>query len=299
MTESTTEKLYRVQIELKSPLATALKGDTVWGHAAWGIANHEGEEGIAAFLDDCRTAKKAFVVSSAFPRGTVCKGMSDIPPRKETLSPDDYAQIKKAKKEKYESAAKYFEIAETESGKENPFSENVVTHNTISRLTNTVEEGGLYAVKELWAKGEKHFDIYVLSSYTKERVRQIFDWAFENGFGADASTGKGAISVLGVESVKPKLFGNKYMALSPFVADLNEIKLNEINLKADIFVRSGKIGGAYSSYLAPWKKTAVLYDEGAVFESKKPLQYVGKLLENMHSEKKICQSAFAPVIPIE
>ena len=85
------------------------------------------------------------------------------------------------------------------------------------------------------------------------------------------------------------------MALAPFIVpDMNKIE----KLRADIFVRSGKIGGAFVSSLAPWKKSVVLYDEGAVFESTERIEYIGTLLSNMHADKRIVQSAFAPVIPI-
>ena len=85
------------------------------------------------------------------------------------------------------------------------------------------------------------------------------------------------------------------MALAPFaVSDINRIR----NLRADIFVRSGKIGGSFVSSLSPYKKTVVLYEEGAVFESDKPIESIGELLTNVHADSRIVQSAFAPVIPI-
>ena len=36
-------QLYKVAIQLESSLVTPLKGDTIWGHVVWGIANHEGD----------------------------------------------------------------------------------------------------------------------------------------------------------------------------------------------------------------------------------------------------------------
>lgn len=289
--------LYRVQIELKSPLVTALKGDTIWGHVAWGVANNEGDEGIKSFLQDCKGESPSFVVSSAFPAGFICKRIPELEERKENLSKDDYAKIKQRKKEKYAKASDYLDVEDVQGDGKNVFIENTVTHNTISRFTNTVEEGGLYSVEELWAeKGKEKFDFYVLSSYTKDRVQQLCTWAFENGFGADSSVGKGNIEVLSVNEVKPKFHGSKYMALSPFVVpNMSEIE----DLRADIFIRSGKIGGSFANCIAPWKKTVVLYNEGAVFTSKKPLQYIGKLLENVHTDSRICQSGFSIVIPIE
>ena len=62
-------KLYKAQIELHSAISTPLKGDTKWGHLVWGLANHEGEESVAAFLQACKGPNPALVVSSAFPEG--------------------------------------------------------------------------------------------------------------------------------------------------------------------------------------------------------------------------------------
>lgn len=43
-------QLYRASIKLQSALITQLKGDTIWGHIVWGIANHEGEDAVSNFL---------------------------------------------------------------------------------------------------------------------------------------------------------------------------------------------------------------------------------------------------------
>jgi CRISPR-associated protein Csm4 len=178
-------------------------------------------------------------------------------------------------------------------------------HNTIDRGTNTVEEGGLYSVEENWpgiiegnACRSPDWDLYVLSSLDKDRIKRLFEWAFENGYGADASTGKGKIHLKGDPvNVVPKKAGNVYMALGPFV---NPPDSGLSDLRADVFVRSGKIGGAFASAMPPYKKPVALYDEGAVFTSKNPIEYIGALLPEMHGEdKRICQSGFAPVIPVE
>ncbi len=290
-------KLYRIEFELKSPLVTPLKGDTIWGHFAWGIANHEGDEGIAKFIEDCKKETPSFVVSSAFPHGYICKQMYEPSERTESLNANSYAEIKKRKKQKYEKASDYLDTKAKDSGKpEEVFKKDLHMHNSISRVSGTVNEGSLYAVEELWSK-EKIFDLYVLSDYSKERILEIAGWAFENGFGADSSTGKGAIKLHdNIEEVAPKKQRKKYMALAPFIVpDMNKIE----KLRADIFVRSGKIGGAFVSSLAPWKKSVVLYDEGAVFESNQKIEYIGTLLSNIHADKRIVQSALAPVIPIE
>lgn len=291
--------LFRIQIKLMSSIVTPLKGDTIWGHVVWGIANHEGEQAVADFIKDCKE-NAAFIISSAFPAGLVCKPIPEVAKRLENLSPEDYAKIKREKKKLYENASLYFcgmDEIQTGNGK-NQFEKSTVTHNTISRLSNSVLDGGLYSLEEFWAHEENNlFDLYVLTSYSAERVAELCEWAFENGFGADSSVGKGRIEIHSAPlEVRAKLTGKKYMALSPFVvSDLSAIR----NLRADIFVRNGKIGGSFISSHSPYKKTVVLYAEGSVFECDKNLEYIGKILGDVHSDSRIAQSAIAPVIPIE
>ena len=298
-------KLYRIELELKSSLATPLKGDTIWGHFVWGIANHEGDDAVAQFLDECKSSLPPLICSSAFPHGFICKKMHEPPKRIEELGPDKYAEIKKQKKMKFEKASLYLDVSDVSENDEKiistgAFKTEAHAHNGISRMDGTVADGSLYSLEELWPKkndGDRaKFDLYVLSSYDEDKVLQLARWAFENGYGADSSTGKGVISVLDVQETKTKYASKRYMALAPFtVPDMSAIK----ELRSDIFIRSGKIGGAFASELSPWKKTVVLYDEGAVFESDKEIEYIGQLLTNVHSDSRICQSGFAPVIPIE
>jgi CRISPR-associated protein Csm4 len=273
----------------------------MWGHIVWGIANHEGYAAVSAFLEQEKSDPPALVVSSAFPAGMVCR---PLPPPKDPTDREDapdrntYSKIKEDKKIKYVSASEYFTEADTpKEVKENPFADALVMHNTIDRATNTVLKGKLYSIEEKWPK-KPDWDLYILSSLAPARVKQLVVWAFENGYGADASTGKGKIEVNGAPvSVKPKKQGNTFMALGPFV----DTKKVLSNIRADIFVRSGKIGGAFASWLSPYKKPVVLYDEGAVFNCDTPIEYAGELLEKMHGTEQfnICQSGFAPVIPVE
>ncbi|MDR1636743.1 MAG: CRISPR-associated protein Csm4 [Treponema sp.] len=295
---------YRVTIELCSPLVTPLKGDTIWGHIVWGIANHEGDGAVAEFLEQEKNLP-VLVVSSAFPAGMLCRPLPEPEEREEKLSSERYSQIKKDKKKIYVPASEYFagiDPAEAAGGTAFKTETVRVTRNKIDRETNTVFEGGLYTSGERWAgtvdgNGASDWDLYILSSLEKARISRLVGWAFENGYGADSSTGKGKIVVKGEPCpVSPKKGGTGYMALGPFVLP-DESGVS--NLRADIFVRSGKIGGSFASVLSPYKKPVVLFDEGAVFSAAQPLEYAGMLLTDMHGEdKRICQSGFAPVIPV-
>lgn len=289
-------ELYKVSLQLSSPLVTPLKGDTIWGHVVWGIANHEGEAAVTDFLNSCKGTEPAFVISSAFPQGTICRPIPKVQKRQKSMTPEKYAEIKKSKKRVYASAADYF-VDNTQSNLElgNPFETVTVTHNSINRFSNTVADGSLYAIGETWSKC-LNFDVYIATTYNAERIKQLCEWAFENGYGADSSTGKGVISVVGKPLiVHPKCKSDTYLALAPFIIpEAFEVS----DLCADTFVRNGKIGGAFASTLLPWKKTVVLFNEGAVFKSQKEIKVIGELLTDVHADSRICQSGFAPVIPI-
>jgi CRISPR-associated protein Csm4 len=298
--------LYRIRFELCSAIVTPLKGDTIWGHIVWGIANHEGDEDVAAFLEQEKANPPVLVVSSAFPAGMLCRDLPTPKLREDTVNIEKYSKIKKDKKVKYMPSSEY--ISDTEVGeiiRESPLKSVQVMHNIIDRETNTVlADNGLFPTEEKWPgimEGNRYknidWDVYILSTYSKERIKQLVEWAFENGYGADASVGKGKIRIKGDPiSVTPKKQGNMYMALGPFV---NPPDSGLSSIRADVFIRSGKIGGAFASSMSPYKKPVVLYDEGAVFNSNTPLEYVGTLLTGMHEDPRICQSGFAPVIPVE
>ena len=298
-------KLYKQTLKLESSLVTPLKGDTLWGHIAWGIAVHEGEDAVKSFLEESQTAPH-LIVSSAFPAGYLCKPYPAPRKRTKMLSLTQYADIKKQKKQRYAVAADYLSGSSGADTAGNAGTNNTQVkqpyiksdtrmHNSIDRYSNTVMEGNLYTVTDLWAS-QPLFDIYILSSLSPERVTELLTWAFENGYGADASVGKGKISLNGsLEAVQPRANSRQYMALAPFVM-LETAGITE--LRAELFLRTGKIGGAFASSLSPYKKTVLLYDEGAVFTADEPIEYIGTLLQNMHTDERICQAAFAPVIPI-
>lgn len=290
-------QLYKASIQLQSALVTPLKGDTIWGHIVWGIANHEGDGAVARFLEEEKKVEPDLIVSSAFPKGTICKPYPKHENRKSELSTSEYSKIKKNKKEKFTFAEEYISNISHNESKSSRFGFKRIQamHNSINRFTNTVEEGALFSTEELWTNNQD-FDVYILSVYTEKRIKQLLGWAFENGYGADSSTGKGKIFVKDVLPVKTKISSKKYVALAPFITDFLEIK--DDSLRANIFVRTGFIGGAFSTSMNPYKKTVVLFDEGAVFESEKPLKFVGTLIEKVHSDERICQSGFAPVVPI-
>ena len=175
------------------------------------------------------------------------------------------------------------------------------TGNALTEFANAAQLANYLAQKA--AKEHTHisveitdFDIYAYSDFDEKRITELFTWGFENGYGADASIGMGNVKVLGnTEKIETKKDSSTYMALSPFVLSSKDVVKD---LRADIFVRSGKVGGGFSTFMTPWKKTVVMYEEGAVFTSSKKIEYVGEIIGNIHQDPRIKQCGLAPVIPI-
>ena len=92
--------LYRIRFELCSSVVTPLKGDTIWGHIVWGIANHKGDAAVDDFfLEQEKSGTPSLVVSSAFPAGMLCRALPE-PEKRDSGPPDKkkHAKIKEKKK---------------------------------------------------------------------------------------------------------------------------------------------------------------------------------------------------------
>jgi len=69
----------------------------------------------------------------------------------------------------------------------------LVRHNTIDRARGNVREGGLYANNEVFFDPEAgHYEIYLRTNYFgHDDLSRVFRYMGNEGFGRDASTGKG------------------------------------------------------------------------------------------------------------
>lgn len=300
---------YKVLIRVPGRMGTPLRGDTIFGHAAWGIARREGPDGIEAFLAAFEKEPQ-LICSSAFPVGFVPMPLLAPQPRGFT-DPAAYTQAKKLKKRRY------IPLSILRDGK--PLSRSVLIpgrreiepgtmggsalHNTVDRFGNgTLEETGLYEREEHWWRipgeesGNPRLEIHALSPLPIERVKEIFRWAFESGFGSRASTGSGEVILEGVEPEDLPSRGNRALALGPFVPpDSEELP----GLRSDIFTRRGKLGPEFGGTMNPFKKPILFFAEGATFDAGPQTRFVGRLLRGVHGDPRICHQGMAPVLLFE
>ncbi len=167
-------------------------------------------------------------------------------------------------------------------------------HNTINRMTNTVEEGALYTVNEMWFKEGSVLDIYIVTSIDMLTVKRYLEWGLAEGYGADKSTGKGIISLETVEEIVFPDEGNLYLALGSFVPNEKDVLSG---LHAFVVSKFGKLGGHFANSINPFKRPFLMYASGSTFNASSFNRgYVGQLLENIHEDPSIRHHACAPVL---
>jgi len=297
-------KSYKAVIELKSPLATPMMGDTVFGHVCWGIVRRRGEEELDKFLSGCAGSEPPhFAVSSAFPHGRLPR-----PLMKQSEQTDKslavYSQRKELKAKKYIPAdlildnKKIEPAALEEALRKEPVrftSAEVRTRNTINRVTGTTgDEGSLFPTTETHYH-QPLADLYIVADCSGDEVSQYLDWAFEFGFGADASVGMGQIGRIRLEEIELPRDGKWGMSLGPFIPSYRDSDELE-ELSYEIFVRYGKLGGGSAASTNPFKKPLVMFTEGSTFIPKEKKETVGTLIGGVHSDPRIRHSGIAPVV---
>lgn len=297
---------YKVRIRAPGRLGTPLRGDTIFGHVAWGIARREGAEGISRFLSGF-DEEPQLVVSSAFPAGFV--PMPLLAPQTGTFTdPSSYSEAKRLKKRRYIPLSVFQSgnpvsistLMKTPRAIEPGIVGGSVLHNTVDRYGNgTLEETGLYEREESWwrfpedTETDRCLEIHTVSPLPIGRIREIFSWAFESGFGARASTGAGEVILEDVEQEELPSRGSRALALGPFVAPEEK---PVPGLRADIFTRRGRLGPEFGSTMNPFKKPIVFFAEGATFDAQDGTQFVGRLLEGVHGDTRIRHQGMAPVL---
>jgi len=303
--------LYRLKIQLLGRIVTPLIGDTIFGHFIWGIARRQGQDAATDFLS--KLEDKPFVISSAFQEGYLPKPLL-APAWSDNV--EKYSKLKKLKKAKYVPANLFQEgkplsearlleaISQSSENREIFQLEQDRLHATVDRYAQgTLEEVGLYSVTEKWLawKHEEEtyphpvFDIYILCCMEKSQLLEMSNWAFEHGFGADTSTGAGHVKVIALEEALFPQQGNRAMALGPFVLqDSNAVR----DMRANIFIRRGKLAFDFGNFMNPFKKPIVFFDQGSTFSyTAGMLPWIGSMVRNVHSDNRIVQQGWAPIIP--
>ncbi len=290
-----------VRIRLSSPLGSPLVSGSIFGHYCWTLRQLRGEDWLEAFLAGLESAPVVF--SDAFPAG--CVPVPLLPPYRPaeegTLDTSNAKILARRQFVTLDSFLRFRGVLDPRRVADLATGASVLqtqrtAHNRIDRLTGTTPpSGGLYFVEEDWpgASGAE-LDIYIRAAEAAESISEVFTLMGRQGFGRDASIGRGQFEVIQIAPA-PELkgAGNRWVSWSR--GCLSEA-IREPRYR--LYTHYGKLGGLWATTEKPFKYPLTLWRAGATFAAAEAAAPFGRLLHGLHREKSsIVHNAWHFAVP--
>lgn len=233
--------LYSVDLMLRSALGTPLRAETLWGHICWGIRYRSGNNALEKWLSRYDDGDPPLVLSDPCPSGFLPRPHVPLPPAT-SRAPDleEAAMRKRLNRQRLLSQSIFERLQQNLSSQAladalynrsatapPAASQMSITQAGINRLTAGTEQpdgGTLYTTNATFYEpipGSNHatFSVLVRSNESPETIGAWFDDGLSGGYGRDATTGKGALSVKSLRPVSaPEVTGaNAVVLLGPAV----------------------------------------------------------------------------------
>lgn len=268
-------KIYKIKLKPQSSQITPWQSDTVFGSLCWILAQTEGAERLKSFLDLYEKGEYPLVISDGFP--------GDLLPKPLALNAS-LLEEEKAKKIDFVNLEEFNEILNNKNVDVVPkgtFSREIgVMHNEISRITNTVVDGGLFEVTECYWE-ETFITLYLgIDDSWKEQILNLFEILSQRGFGKRTSVGKGQFTIEDFSEFQYFEISensNAFVTLSNYVPR----KTDPTEGLYKTFVKYGKLGQSYALSDNPFKKPLLMIKPGAVFWTERPQYAYGRLVHNV------------------
>jgi CRISPR-associated protein Csm4 len=318
-------RAYTVGVKLVSSVGSEFQSDTIFGQFCWALRFLEGEAVLKDFLSSYEKEKAPpLLISNGFPKGYVAKPML-IPVSQQQLGRilgesnrlEASSKIKTIKRMSIMPKALLKELQKEVITPRNLFEAmyrsygtmvteehgrraSVVQHNTIDRARGSVRDGGLYASDEVFFHPEAgHFEIYLKTTYfSRDDLVRVFRYMGNEGFGRDASTGKGHFRCEvedGIELPEPEQ-PNAFMTLSAYVPAEDD----PVRGYYGVLHKYGKLGGLYAKggaevFRNPFKVPLIMFSAGSTFFDADygRAKVYGRLLDHVHANKDIRHYAYA------
>lgn len=329
-------KTYIARLEIKSAVVTPFQSDTIFGHIAWAIRYTKSEKALEEWLNNFQSSptlvSDGFPIgedeSLLFPfpiikpvdnqqiENFLAEYFTGTPKKEELICA--YDSIKAIRKRSYISQSvleKYINnLSELNLIKEyfdstykqikNPpkykfYTRRYDMHNTINRLTNsTLEEGGLYSVESTYFQKDSKIWIAIKSNnLNKTELENLFNFIMKNGFGKDASVGKGSLKLIDVveKNLPASSEPNAFLSLSHFIPYPD----SSTNMYYSFIVKFGKLGGSFANSMPVFKKPLILFKPGSTVLLKNNGDLKYQLIENIHPDPRIKQYACIFPLPVK
>jgi CRISPR-associated protein Csm4 len=294
--------LLRATLRLTAPLGSELIGPTLFGRLCWLVAEGEGADALARFLDPAAMWR----LSDAFPHGFLPRPLTAPRP----LGARDPTALKKLKKralvrrETWLARRAAWDETALDPDRDladAPRLEQRRAHNVVDRRgRGTLETGGLFFLTEDWRCAREEtarLDLYIETGDAPECVRRRLADLGAEGFGRDASTGRGRWTVEAV-APDPELAegprAGRRMSLSRGALDASTMREALWKLAPHF----GKAGPQVTaSGASPFKKPALLTQPGLTFRAEGPGPW-GRWVTGAHPARpEIGLNAFHVTIP--
>lgn len=288
---------FRLRARLLAALATPPQADTLFGHLCWALRYRDGEGALGEFLARYDGAPP-LVLSDLFPEGWLPLPALDYPPE---------CDVAGKPKVRWACADRVLTgriLAGRLRGGAPELAQAGVMHNQIDRLTGRPREGGLFSREETWYPRGQALEMYLLADEptTAAWATDLLAGTLRMGFGADKSTGRGAMEVdaAGLEAFAPPGHGGRRLALAGFFPRPGECA----DLRGDTLTKFGRLGGHFANApnpvtgtVRPFKKPVVLFRAGATCEPG-PADRAGQLLRDVHPDARIRHYALTPLLAL-
>lgn len=286
--------LYKIVIRPITSFCSPLQSDTFFGAFCWSYLYQYGEQALQEFLQNYKTGKPDIIFSNAFPAGRVPMPMGINSFRKK----QDHLPTKQGRYQKYVADKKKDHLthislndfnrlinggAELSSDFLDMELKTMSWRNMVNRETNTVEnidgESCLFEVEQIYSKGE--YDVYISSTFDKEKLDGVLKQMFQSGIGAQRSVGKGAFNITGGLEIfngfeTPKT-PNAFVALSNFIPRRDD----PANGYYKTFVKYPKVSYVSSEEDSPFKKPLIFLTAGSVFYDQPIREFYGSCMEKV------------------
>lgn len=277
--------LYRLTLRLKSPLGTPLIGPTLFGQLCWVRREVEGDSDLNAFLND---EDRIWRLSDGFPADYLPKPLVCPQP----VPKDKFRDLKRIKKRIFVTRKVFLKNrnawdetvlnVDTDTAGDQTLKKRIA-HNHVDRGGHgTQEDGGLYFLDEDWRFSDPardKVDLYIETSEPLGQVRGLLKQLGEQGYGRDASTGRGRWEIVSAreDSDLSNGLGNRRVSLSRGTLDE---RMRDTLWRIE--PHFGRLGPELSlTGVSAFKRPVLLTRPGATFRSEDDGPF-GHLLRNVH-----------------
>jgi len=157
-----------------------------------------------------------------------------------------------------------------------------VFHNKKNRLSDMVEEGGLFSTPNIFYGKGIRLVVYLKDNYFgKTRLETIFRFIADGGFGADKSIGKGSFDfeIKDGFSLPEASKPNGFMTISNYAPSAKD----QFNGYYETITKFGKLGGDWAkSKFTAFKMPLLMSTSGSFFFDHPVKNYYGGLIPDVH-----------------